>query len=241
MPVINRSPDSATVGSVILLGIIGVVAAQTAIASDTEKYIQDKCAGCHALSADDFDVNDMSERLRRKGPPLYYAGDKFKKEWLQGWLQSPSRIRPGGGFPPDHTVVTDDGDVIDEKTLPEHPSVAKPKAGDVAEFLLTLHLKARPPLKTAYQPKEVSPMLGKMNFNKFKGCSACHRDEEGVGGLSGPELYSAWNRLQPEFMVSYIKNPVAWDPHSMMPNKHLQEPEIHKLVDYLKLIGEKRP
>jgi len=209
--------------------------------SDTEQYVQEKCASCHALSEADIDTDDITERMHRKAPPLYYAGDKFRKEWLQSWLEAPARIRPGGGFPPDHTVVTDDGDVIDQTTLSDHPSVPTSMASDVAALLMTLHLKARPTLQSVYQPQPASLMLGKMNFDKFKGCSACHRDAKDVGGLSGPELYTAWNRLQPEFIVSYIGNPVAWDAHSMMPNKHLREADIHKLVDYVKLIGEARP
>ena len=32
--------------------------------------------------------------------------------------------------------------------------------------------------------------MAALNFSKFKGCIACHQDEEGNGGRSGPELYS---------------------------------------------------
>src|SRR3546814_16321525 len=32
----------------------------------------------------------------RKGPDLWYAGDKFNREWPVGWLQNPTTIRPGG-------------------------------------------------------------------------------------------------------------------------------------------------
>ena len=234
----NLRVEKQILAVAILLGLLALLANHVAMASGAEEYVQDNCAGCHAVSKPDFDAMDITERARRKGPHLYYAGDKFRKEWLQTWLVAPDHIRPGGSFPPDHTVVTDEGDVIDEDTLAVHPSVPEAMAAGVAEWLMGLHMEDAPLLDAEYTPKKVSPMLGKMNFNKFKGCAACHRDEDDTGGLSGPELYTAWNRMQPEFIVSYIKNPAAWDPHSMMPNRHLNEPEIHKLVDYLKLIGE---
>lgn len=207
-------------------------------AEDVQKYIESTCLSCHAIQKPDFDKLGIDERINRKGPHLYYAGDKFNRDWLQAWLEKPYRIRPGGAFPPDHTVVADVGDVIDESTLEDHIAVPEALAGPVADFLMSLRLENPPQLDKNYEPKKVSPVMGKMDFTKFKGCAACHRDEPDVGGLSGPELYTAWQRLSPHFFISYIKNPRAWDPNSMMPNRHLEEKEIHKLVDYLRQQGE---
>ena len=81
--------------------------------------------------------------------------------------------------------------------------------------------------------------MGQMNFGKFKGCDACHQDAPGEGGLSGPELYTAWQRLQPAFIASYMGNPVAWDPHTLMPKGDLNAASVKKIADYLKVIGEK--
>ncbi|MDT8403428.1 c-type cytochrome [Sulfuriflexus sp.] len=227
--------------AVLVLGVTGLLAGHTATAADARRYVEDNCVSCHAVTKPDFAASGIIERIERKGPLLYYAGDKFNETWLQSWLEKPHRIRPGGSFPPHHTVVTDDGDVIDDNTFHPHPAVPKDIAKVVVDYLMGLHAQDVPSLTQTYQPKQVSAVLGKMNFNKFKGCAACHRDAEDSGGLSGPEMYTAWKRMKPEFIVSYIKDPVAWDPHSMMPNRHLQEADIHKLVDYLKLIGEKTP
>jgi hypothetical protein len=80
--------------------------------------------------------------------------------------------------------------------------------------------------------------MGNLNFGKFNGCDACHRDAPNYGGVSGPELYTAWQRLQPKYIASYITNPVAWDPHTLMPHKELKPTVVKKLVDYLKVNGE---
>lgn len=220
------------------LAIIAAAVSATALAADANEYVQEHCADCHTLSQPDYAKLGFTERADRKGPHLHYAGDKYRKDWLRAWLAAPTRIRPGGSFPPDHTVVTDEGDVIDEATLPDHPAVPQEQLDDVVATLMNLHLEDPPTLAKPYEPKKISLMLGKMDFNKFKGCAACHRDDVGNGGVSGPELYTAWHRLQPEFIISYTANPTSWDPHSMMPNKHLKESDIHKLANYLKLVAE---
>src|SRR3546814_2688297 len=42
-----------------------------------------QCASCHALTRP---ADTTVEHLwNRKGPDLWYAGDKFNREWLVGW------------------------------------------------------------------------------------------------------------------------------------------------------------
>ena len=46
-----------------------------------------QCASCHALTKP---ANSTVDHLwTRKGPDLWYAGDKFNRDWLVGWLQNP--------------------------------------------------------------------------------------------------------------------------------------------------------
>ncbi len=49
----------------------------------------------------------------------------------------------------------------------------------------------------------ISKQMGEMAFDKFMGCMACHFIEPEYGGFSGPELYTAAKRLQPEYIASY--------------------------------------
>src|SRR5690606_38640406 len=109
----------------------------------------------------------------------------------------------------------------------------------VADHLMSLTPNDALIAKEDYKPGRISERLGAMNFVKFQGCSACHKDTPKYGGVSGPELYTAWQRLQPAFITSYIRDPKAWEPRSMMPNKHLNSGAIHKLADYLRTIGTK--
>lgn len=188
------------------------------------------CASCHQLSADD-------DATTGQAPPLYYSGNKFRGSWLEQWLQAPERIRPAGGFFADHVISSEEGDILDEDSLRDHVTVDQNTAKQLSEWLMSL----RPydeliEESSDYTPGPISPRLGAMDFVKFKGCGGCHRDTPEYGGLSGPELYTAWDRLQQEFIVSYIKNPRAWYESSAMPDRDLGDEQIHKLANYIKTL-----
>ena len=188
------------------------------------------CASCHQL-----DRNESGTAYT--APPLFYAGNKYRQEWLEEWLQTPYRLRPAGGFYADHVITKDGIDSVDEASLEEHVAVDGATAAELADWLMSL--TPMDDLLTEsgdYEPGSVSPRMGAMDFVKFKGCGGCHRDTPEYGGLSGPELYTAWQRLQPQFIVSFIKDPRAWNPDSAMPNRALNDGQIHKLADYLKIL-----
>lgn len=205
--------------------------------ADTAADVESRCGSCHQLQPPAKDA--LAARSERKAPPLYYAGDKFREDWLSQWLQDPIRVRPAGDFPPAHVKAGADGDVVDPQTLIEHPALDAATAKRFATHLMSLTPKSELLGKESYKPGRISERMGAMDFVKFKGCGACHRDTPEYGGVSAPELYTAWQRLQPAFIASYIRDPVVWEPNSLMPNKHLKTQQIHKLVDYLRVIGEK--
>lgn len=200
--------------------------------------VASKCGACHQLSGPGDTT--ISTRDERKGPPLFYAGNKFRKEWLANWLANPVRIRPAGDTPIAHVMSTSEGDAIDESTLADHPRLSVNEAAKVTDYLMSLKPNDNLIAAEKVTQLNVSPRMGAMDFVKFKGCGGCHMDTATDGGVSGPELYTAWQRLQPEFIASYIRDPVAWEPRSIMPNKHLADGPIDKLVNYLRIIGEEK-
>jgi hypothetical protein len=127
---------------------------------------------------------------------------------------------------------------VDAATLPEHPAVSAEDAGAIAGALMKLTPYTGKLDAVAYEPGSISWRMGNLNFGKFNGCDACHRDAPDFGGVSGPELYTVWDRLQPKFIASFITDPVAWDPHTLMPGNDLNPAVVQKLTDYLKVNGE---
>ncbi len=224
----------------LLIGLLGLCLPWTA-AADGAAVAEGQCAACHALTATEQGEAATLVRAERQAPPLHYAGDKYRAEWLEAWLQAPARIRPAGYFPPAHAQHHADGDRVDPASLPEHPALASGEARAVTGFLMTLRAADGLVDPEAYEPGSVALRMGMLDFRKFKGCNACHQDAPDEGGVSGPEVYTAWQRLQPAFIFSYVKNPTAWDPGSMMPVPDMNDAAVAKLVNYLKVIGEPQP
>jgi cbb3-type cytochrome oxidase cytochrome c subunit len=172
--------------------------------------------------------------MTREGPDLYYAGVKFNKEWLVAWLQNPTAIRPAGVMYRRAIKADADGgpDVVDPVLVPAHPKLSTTDATAAADALMSLGIDAGLVEKGAFKqeaPGSMAPML----FNKLRGCSSCHSGKPGSGGFSGPELYTAGDRLQADYMVEYIRSPQKFDPHVWMPALGLKDGDVQKLTGYL--------
>ena len=194
------------------------------------------CSSCHNLAGPA--PQTLKELWARKGPDLFYAGNKYRREWLVNWLQKPVQIRPAGEFYEDHIKTGDKQDVVDPSTLKPHVALSATDAQAVADALMTLKPKSDLIAKEKIEEGTISKSMGEMVFDKFLGCIACHRIEPDYGGLSGPELYTAGKRLQPEYIASYIRSPQAWDPKIWMPNKHVSDMNVQKLVHYLEALSQ---
>jgi mono/diheme cytochrome c family protein len=213
-----------------------VLLAAPAGAVDAEGILAGKCAACHDLKGPA--PTTLKALWARKGPDLFYAGDKYREAWIAAWLQAPVRIRPAGMFYAEHIKATDQWDVVDESGLQAHISLPKDEAAAVAAALM--QRKAKAALVDGVKVEEVnlSTVMGDLMFDKFKGCIACHRSGPDYGGASGPELYTAAKRLNPKYMWAYMQDPQAFDPKIWMPNMHLSPTDLNKLVRYLQTIAE---
>ncbi len=197
--------------------------------------LQERCATCHDLKGPA--AVTLSALRMRKGPDLFYAGNKYRAGWLVRWLEKPTRIRPAGMFYLDHIKPGPKRDVIDTTTLTPHLALNAGDAVSAAEALMGLKANGKLLGTKPFIPGP-SPM-GDMTFDKFYGCTACPEIEPEFGGLSGPEVYTAGRRLTPEFMLSFIRDPQAWNPKGLMPNKHVPEANIPKLVNFLIELAKK--
>jgi hypothetical protein len=201
-----------------------------------EGMLQKECASCHNISGPV--AQTLKEAFAKKGPDLSYAGNKYRQEWIVSWLQKPSRIRPAGMYYGDHIKPGTKSDEIDASTLQDHIALSKADAIAVAHELMELKPHDDLLAREKIEPGSIIKQMGEMNFDKFWGCMACHLIEPEYGGFSGPEMYTAAKRLQPEFIASFIRNPQAWEPKTWMPNKQVSEGSIQKFVQYLDLLGK---
>jgi len=224
----------------IFLGalVLSFSALANVAAADGAAMLKDDCAACHNL------VGPAPVTLKamwgRKGPDLFYAGNKYKEAWLVQWLQKPTRIRPAGMFYANHVKPGAKADEVDAATLTVHPVLGESDAKAVAGELMKRTARGDLIKQGDYQTGSIALSMGEMLFDKFRGCLACHEIEAGYGGRSGPELYTAAQRLQEDWLVSFLRNPQAWDPKTFMPNKHLSDTDVQKLVHYLRALGAEK-
>lgn len=205
-------------------------------AGEGQSILQQQCAQCHQLSGPVS--SDLDDLIRRNGPPLQSAGIKYKENWLLSWLQNPTVIRPAGMYYGAHVVQDSAGDRIDASSLVQHPKLSASQAKQVVTQLMTYRANSSLVKPGEYRAGSIPLTMGEMMFDKFRGCLACHQIEPGYGGLSGPEIYSAAQRLQEDYMVSYMRNPQAWDPRIFMPNKHLSDTDLQKFVHYFRALSK---
>jgi len=219
---------------VTLMATLVVIITSTLVShanEDGAAILKQRCASCHALQGPA--ASTLAALWQRKGPDLFYAGNKYRSAWVESWLQNPKRIRPAGMFYMDHIKSGPKRDVVDQSTLSEHIKLSAAEAKAVATTLSGLKANSNLIKAEKYDADIDASSMGEMMFDKIYGCMACHQIEPGYGGETGPEIYTAGKRLTPGFMLSYIRSPQAWDPKIWMPNKHVPESNMQTLVNYI--------
>lgn len=215
--------------------LICVAICSSAYAADGKVILSKDCVSCHSISGSA--PQTLKVLWNAKGPNLAYAGNKYRQEWLISWLQNPKKIRPAGQYYGNHIKTGDKQDEVDVSTLKDHQVLSKGDAIAVASELMKLKQHDDLIAKEKIEPGNISKFSGEMVFDKFLGCTACHQIEPDFGGLSGPEVYTAAKRLQPEYIASFMRNPQAWEPKTWMPNKHLADGNIQKLGYYFEALS----
>lgn len=207
-------------------------------AYDGFKFMEkNACSSCHNLTGE---INSKTAGLWRKGPALYYAGNKYNQHWIEAWLKNPTRVRPAGTYYLDHAQAGKKWDTLRQDSLEPHVRLSARNAKNVAIALSELRAKNALVKREKYDPTISAGALGDMMFDKVNGCMACHSIARGYGGLSGPELYTAAARLKPEYMLSVIRDPQAWNHRTWMPTREMSEEDMQKTVNYIISLDEKK-
>ncbi len=201
------------------LGIASVAAATllfslpiTAKASEEGKKIfEEKCISCHAMAP--TQKMPVKEYRQVKGAPLWFSGSKFKKEWLAGWLAKPVPL-----------LGVTWGTV--EKGTNEHIALPEAEAAQVTEYLMSAVDVKMESGKAVVMPKKRSQKRkfltnSRQLFEKHQGCYACHRylnkRNLELGGFSAPSLVTAKDRLNGDWVYSFLQNPQKYYPNTKCP------------------------
>jgi len=193
--------------------------------------IHDKgCRDCHRFSS--------LEQKSKEGPDLFYAGDKFHRNWLKGFLQLPVVIRKA--------VSVLDSDYHDGKAQTNQPHVVltKDESEKISDFLMTLHL---PGLEMGKIDEELlskgEQVRGKILFERNFGCISCHQTlnlaGKARGGVSGPSLVNSGLRLKSDWIFHWLKTPRKFLSKGRMPLYDLDEKTAILITKYILSIRTK--
>lgn len=209
------------VAGLLSASVLWSVPSSAGLAEGKKVFDANKCAGCHQVEGPAREKT-IKDQMAKKGPELWYAGSKFKAGFLEKWLAAPQPIRPLA-----YNSLT-------EKNRGDHPRLSPKDASEAASYLMSLKSAEVKPLGI---PAAESPR-GRITFLKKQSCYGCHSMRvrgKMAGGLSGPSFVAASERLNPDWVYAYLKNPKAFKPVKMMPvySGILNEAEMKELASYV--------
>jgi hypothetical protein len=207
--------------SILLLWSFGSV---MPVSAEPEEIVKKGCKECHRFLS--------QEKKYDKGPDLFYAGDKFNKNWLIKFLQSPMMIREGNIF--------SDSDLLSEKSKASGPHVVltEEESKRVTNFLMTRRLPNLKVGKINEEPLSKDERArAKILFERTFGCISCHRTLNLVGkvrgGVSGPSLINSRLRLKPDWVFNWLKTPHKFMSEGRMPVFILDEKTTILITKYI--------
>jgi mono/diheme cytochrome c family protein len=163
------------------------------------------CYGCHETKG-----FGRVDKYRTIGPDLNEISSKVNAAWLVEWLMGPKNFRPTTRMP--------------DFMLEEHDAKA------IAAYLWQHSEWFMPVEREEFDEETIDE--GAYIFESV-GCLACHSDVEEEGRIHGPNLARVGEKMNYEFMVSWLLNPKAHQSRTRMPNLRLDEESATLLAAYL--------
>ena len=167
--------------------------------------------GCHGCH-----LVDGYQKERKVGPSLRRIASKVDPSWLVRWVKKPKNYLPDTRMP--------FFNLSDKHTLA------------ISAYLWNVSEKG---YQVAEKYQGGDPTKGKKLFETV-GCQACHK-VNGNGELFGPNLTRIGQKVNPDWLVSWIKNPDEFNPKSIMPNLRLSLEQASDIAAYLLQFDKMRP
>ncbi len=188
------------------------------------------CIACHKIAG--------IERPAMLGPDLTDIGTKVSREWLYKWLKEPRTITDADG---NQTV---DGVDAGEPQMPTF-RLTDAELRELSAYLSAQH--AHPFQPYHFDPRLVATLSkradvadqGEARFRQMF-CSTCHSlavtragETTLIGGDIGPELTKIGSKVNPDWLVAWLRNPQQYLPHSQMPRYEWSDTDLYEVTQYM--------
>lgn len=219
---------SRTLHAIVLLSLaalpVGSVGTRAHAKERVEKLLQQQCATCHRFEG------KPESKFQIRGPDLMWAGQKYQRAWLLGWLEGRERSPYPGRYRWDQA-----GEPA------AHPKLSADDARAVADFF---ERKLRDPRvrEGAFDPSRVSKTEARFGAALFReySCIGCHQvmeDGKPVGGPISTHFFDAGRRYDADWVFAFNLNPPDFTPHSGEYVADLTERKVRWITGYLMTLG----
>ena len=174
-----------------------------------------RCLSCHTINGHGGDM----------APDLSWEGSAVQRTWLETFLKNPNTLRPALIRRMPKFNLTP-GEI---KTLSDYILSAYQSPGIDAQTVNPQALNA------------AAAERGKQLFYSKYACQSCHiADYKNDKGYIGPALASVGTRLTPAWIYTWLKDPNALRPGTLMPNFSLKDEEARDLTAFLTTLKAKQ-
>lgn len=171
------------------------------------------CVHCHTVKL----PNGGTMKATDDPPSLEHIADKTTREWIYAWLKDPQAYAVSA-------------------TMPNF-KLSDPAARDISAFLIASST-AMPgdsaPVSSSKTPAD--PIAGPSLYGESF-CASCHAVQNAagnvVGGNIGPELTRVGNKVKPEWLQVWLRNPRIYDAETAMPHYRFNDQQVATLTGFL--------
>jgi len=189
------------------------------------------CQGCHRLPG--------VERPAMLAPDLTNVGTKVSREWIYKWLKEPRTIVDKDG-----NVTVNGYEAEDEPRMPKFRLTETELRGlsaylsvQKAKAFVSYKLDARVVAAWTKNPELASQ--GELRFRQMF-CSTCHSlavtragETKLIGGDIGPELTKVGSKVNPDWLITWLRDPQGYLPHTRMPRYGWSDEDLFKVTRYI--------
>ena len=175
------------------------------------------CYACHVIP--EF------EEKRRPGPALNKLAVKLDKNWVKNWIWDPFGFNPHSRMPSFFMQSNNSKPEFTKKNIAE--------VNGMVEYLWQQSQDYTPFMRFrgGHAPK------GKKLIESL-GCISCHQVEgisvsKKVGSQKAPYLTGTGSKVDPDWLVSWLKRPSHYQSDTIMPSFRLSDKEVQDIATYL--------
>jgi mono/diheme cytochrome c family protein len=170
------------------------------------------CVNCHTVKLPD----GSTMKATADPPSLSHIADKTSREWIYAWLKDPQT----------YSV---------KATMPNF-KLSDEDARDMSAFLIANSTPVAGDSLTVSAKASSDPAAGASLYGESF-CASCHAVQNAagniVGGDIGPELTRIGNKVRPEWLQGWLRNPRVYDAGTAMPHYRFDDQQVATLSGFL--------